>query len=190
VTTDPQALKQAVAQAAVDYIEPWLTSDAVIGVGTGSTADLFIDALCLKRGSFRAAVASSERTAERLRQGGVTVLTLNDVASMPVYVDDASKQVEWLGRFPLPIEVLPMAVASVMRRAVALGGQPSIRTGFVTDNGNPIVDVAGLKILDAPGLEVELNNLPGVVTNGIFALRRADVALVAGPRGVETLLSH
>ena len=83
-----------------------------------------------------------------------------------------------------------MAVASVMRRVVALGGQPSIRTGFVTDNGNPIIDVAGLKILDAAGLEAELDHLPGVVTNGIFALRRADVALVAGPRGVETLLSH
>ncbi len=226
MTTDPQALKQAVAQAAVDYIEQWLTPDAVIGVGTGSTADLFIDALCLKRGSFHAAVASSERTADRLRQGGVTVLTLNDVQSMPVYVDgadeinpalemikggggaltrekivasvaerflcivDASKQVDWLGRFPLPIEVLSMAVASVMRRAHALGGQPSVRAGFVTDNGNPIVDVAGLKILDAVEFEANLNNLPGVVTNGIFALRRADVALVAGPRGVETLLSH
>lgn len=83
-----------------------------------------------------------------------------------------------------------MAVASVMRRALALGGYPTVRAGFVTDNGNPIVDVAGLKILDAPGLEVELNNLPGVVTNGIFALRRADIALVAGSRGVETLLSY
>jgi ribose 5-phosphate isomerase A len=226
VTTDPLALKQAVAQAAVDYIEPWLTPDAVIGVGTGSTADLFIDALCVKRQLFRAAVASSERTADRLRQGGVTVLNLNDVVSMPVYVDgadeinpalemikggggaltrekivasvaerflcivDTSKQVEWLGQFPLPIEVLPMAVASVMRRALALGGHPILRTGFVTDNGNPIIDVAGLKILDAAGLEAELDHLPGVVTNGIFALRRADVALVAGPRGVETLLSH
>lgn len=221
MTTDPQVLKKAVAQAAVDYITPWLTPDAVIGVGTGSTADLFIDALCLKRDSFRAAVASSERTADRLRQGGVMVLTLNDVASMPVYVDgadeinpalemikggggaltrekivasvaerflcivDTSKQVEWLGRFPLPIEVLPMAVASVMRRAVALGGLPTVRAGFVTDNGNPIVDVAGLKITNAAELEVGLNNLPGVVTNGIFALRRADVALVAGPRGVS-----
>lgn len=226
MTTDPQVLKQAVALAAVDYIEPWLTPDAVIGVGTGSTADLFIDALCLKRGMFRAAVASSERTADRLRQGGVTVLALNDVESMPVYVDgadeinpalemikggggaltrekivasvaerflcivDASKQVQWLGRFPLPIEVLPMAVVSVMRRAVALGGQASIRTGFVTDNGNPIIDVAGLKITDAAGLEAALNHLPGVVTNGIFALRRADVALVAGLRGVETVLAQ
>jgi len=226
VTIDAQALKQAVAQAAVDYIEPWLTPDAVIGVGTGSTADLFIDALCLKRQLFRAAVASSERTAERLRQGGVEVLELNDVSTMPVYVDgadeinpalemikggggaltrekivasvaqrfvcivDASKQVDCLGRFALPIEVLPMAVASVMRLATALGGQPSIRPGFVTDNGNPIIDVAGLRIENPAALESALNQQPGVVTNGIFALRKADVALVATAQGVVTLMSH
>lgn len=225
MTTDPKALKQAVAQAAIEYIEPWLTPDAVIGVGTGSTADLFIDALCLKRGQFRAAVASSERTAQRLRQGGVTVLPLNDVQTMPVYVDgadeinsalemikggggaltrekivasvaekfvcivDASKQVDWLGKFPLPIEVLPMAVASVMRRAVALGGQPTIRLDFVTDNGNPVVDVAGLRIENARELESALNQLPGVVTNGLFALRKADIALVAGAQGVVRLLA-
>lgn len=226
MTTDPQTLKLMVAQAAIDYIKPWLTTDAVIGVGTGSTADLFIDALCLKRDLFRAAVASSERTADRLRRGGVMVLALNDVSSMPVYVDgadeinpalemikggggaltrekivasvaerfvcivDASKQVNWLGQFPLPIEVLPLAVASVMRRAVAMGGQPSVRAGFVTDNGNSIVDVAGLKIKDPAALESALNHLPGVVTNGIFALRKADVALVASSRGVQTIVSH
>lgn len=226
MTTDPQTLKLMVAQAAIDHIKPWLTTDAVIGVGTGSTADLFIDALCLKRDLFRAAVASSERTADRLRRGGVMVLALNDVSSMPVYVDgadeinpalemikggggaltrekivasvaerfvcivDASKQVNWLGQFPLPIEVLPLAVASVMRRAVAMGGQPSVRAGFVTDNGNSIVDVAGLKIKDPAALESALNHLPGVVTNGIFALRKADVALVASSRGVQTIVSH
>jgi ribose 5-phosphate isomerase A len=224
VTIDAQALKQAVAQAAVDYIDPWLTGDAVIGVGTGSTADLFIDALCLQRHRFAAAVASSQRTADRLRQGGVKVLELNDVQTMPVYVDgadeinralemikggggaltrekivasvaerfvcivDASKQVDCLGRFPLPIEVLPMAVASVMRLTAALGGQPTVRAGFVTDNGNPIIDVAGLKIENPATLESALNQQPGVVTNGIFALRKADVALVSSPQGVQTLL--
>jgi len=222
MSSDAQALKQAVAQAAIQYIDPWLTSDAVIGVGTGSTADLFIDALCLQRHRFKAAVASSERTATRLRAGGVTVLELNDVVSMPVYVDgadeinpglemikggggaltrekivasvahrfvcivDGSKEVDVLGRYPLPIEVLGMAVAAVMRLARELGGDPRIREGFLTDNGNPIVDVSGLKITDPVGLETRLNQTPGVVTNGIFALRRADVALVATQSGVVT----
>jgi ribose 5-phosphate isomerase A len=222
MSSDAQALKQAVAQAAIQYIDPWLTTDAVIGVGTGSTADLFIDALCLQRHRFKAAVASSERTANRLRAGGVIVLELNDVASMPVYVDgadeinpalemikggggaltrekivasvaqrfvcivDGSKEVDVLGRFPLPIEVLGMAVAAVMRLARELGGEPRLREGFLTDNGNPIVDVSGLKITDPVGLETRLNQTPGIVTNGIFALRRADVALVATPMGVLT----
>jgi len=222
MSSDAQALKQAVAEAAIQYIDPWLTTDAVIGVGTGSTADLFIDALCLQRHRFKAAVASSERTATRLRAGGVTVLELNDVANMPVYVDgadeinpalemikggggaltrekivasvaqrfvcivDGSKEVDVLGRFPLPIEVLGMAVAAVMRLARELGGDPRIREGFLTDNGNPIVDVSGLKIKNPVELETRLNQTPGVVTNGIFALRRADVALVATQMGVVT----
>lgn len=219
---DAQALKQAVAEAAIHYIEPWLTPEAVIGVGTGSTADLFIDQLCLQRHRFRAAVASSERTATRLRAGGVEVLELNDVQTMPVYVDgadevnpalqmikggggaltrekivasvadrfvcivDASKEVACLGRFPLPIEVLPMAVAAVMRLARRLGGVPVVREGFITDNGNPIIDVSGLAIADPIGLETTLNQTPGVVTNGLFAIRAADVVLVATAQGVKT----
>lgn len=226
MTVDTQHLKQAVAQAALDYIEPWLTPDAVIGVGTGSTADLFIDCLCQKRQLFRAAVASSERTANRLREGGVTVVELNDVQRMPFYVDgadeingslemikggggaltrekivasvaerfvcivDASKRVDCLGQFPLPIEVLPMAVAAIMRFATLMGGQPVVREGFTTDNGNPIIDVSGLSISDPVGLETALNQLPGVVTNGIFAIRKADIALISSAQGVLKLSSH
>lgn len=221
MTQDAQALKQAAAEAAIDYIDRWLTLDAVIGVGTGSTADLFIDLLCTKRNRFKAAVASSERTANRLRAGGVTVLELNDVTTMPVYVDgadeinprgemikggggaltrekivasvaeqfvcivDASKQVDYLGRFALPIEVIGMAQAAIVRRCQALGGTPVVRAGFVTDNGNPIIDVSGLKIEDALGLEREINQWPGVVTNGLFAINKAQVALVAKPSGVD-----
>ena len=220
MTLDAQALKQAAAQAAIDYIDPWLNPDAVIGVGTGSTADLFIDLLCAKRTRFKAAVASSERTAKRLRDGGVTVLELNDVTTMPVYVDgadeinpkgemikggggaltrekivasvserfvcivDASKQVGVLGKFPLPIEVIPMAQAAIIRQCEALGGKPAVRAGFVTDNGNVIIDVSGLSIHNAIELESQANQWPGVVTNGLFALRKADVALVAGQGGV------
>ncbi len=220
MTLDAQALKKAAAQAAMDYIEPWLTRDAVIGVGTGSTADIFIDLLCEKRDRFRAAVASSERTAKRLRDGGVLVLELNDVSSMPVYVDgadeinahgamikggggaltrekivasvaqrfvcivDESKQVDFLGRFPLPIEVIPMAQSAIIRRCQDLGGQPALRDGFVTDNGNVIVDVSGLVISDPCTTEAEINHWAGAVTNGLFALRKADVALVAGQGGV------
>ncbi len=223
MSVDTHSLKQSVAQAAIDHIEPWLTPDAVIGVGTGSTADLFIDCLCQKRQLFKAAVASSERTARRLQAGGVTVLELNDVEGMPVYVDgadeindslemikggggaltrekivasvaerfvcivDASKRVACLGQFPLPIEVLPMAVGSIMRYAVSIGGQPVVRAGVLTDNGNPIIDVSGLSINDPVGLETALNQLPGVVTNGIFAVRKADIALVASADGVLIL---
>ena len=223
MSQNSQTLKQAVAQAAIHYIDQWLTPDAVIGVGTGSTADLFIDQLCQQRHRFRAAVASSERTAKRLRAGGVTVLDLNEVDSLPVYVDgadeinpalemikggggaltrekivasvarqfvcivDNSKQVDCLGAFALPIEVLPMATAAVMRLAQSLGGHPVVRAGFVTDNGNAIIDVSGLHI-DAPtSLESQLNNQPGILTNGIFAIRKADVALVGSAQGVQTL---
>ena len=214
------ALKQAAAAAAIDYIEPWLTSDAVIGVGTGSTADLFIDLLCQQRARFKAAVASSERTAARLRAGGVTVMALNDVVSMPVYVDgadeingqgemikggggaltrekivasvaerfvcivDSSKCVDVLGRFPLPIEVIPMAQAAISRQCEALGGTPEVRAGFVTDNGNSIIDVSGLAIAQAASLESQINQWPGVVTNGLFAISKAQVALVASSSGV------
>lgn len=215
------ALKQAAAAAAIEYIAPWLTPDAVIGVGTGSTADLFIDLLCQKRTRFKAAVASSERTAARLRAGGVDVLELNEVESMPVYVDgadeinaagemikggggaltrekivasvaerfvcivDASKCVQVLGGFPLPIEVIPMAVNAICRNCHALGGKPGVREGFTTDNGNPIIDVSGLKIEHAAALESQINQWPGVVTNGLFAMGRAQVALVASASGVS-----
>lgn len=223
MTLDANALKQAAAQAAIQYIDQWLVPDAVIGVGTGSTADLFIDLLCGRRDRFKAAVASSERTAKRLREGGVVVLELNDVSSMPVYVDgadeinpqgemikggggaltrekivasvaerfvcivDESKQVQCLGQFPLPIEVIPMALAAITKKCQALGGTPQLRSGFVTDNGNLIIDVSGLEISEPASLEAELNQWPGVVTNGIFAIRKAEVALVAGQRGVTVV---
>ena len=221
MTQTPEALKHAVALAAINYIDPWLTPSAIIGVGTGSTADCFIDLLCHERGRFKAAVASSERTAKRLMAGGVTVLPLDEVTSMPVYVDgadeinpagqmikggggaltrekivasvaeqfvcivDESKLVDCLGGFALPIEVIPMAQAAVLRRCEALGGKPKVRQGFVTDNGNLIIDVAGLSIQDPLGLETEINQWPGVVTNGVFAINKANVVLVSGQGGIE-----
>ena len=220
MTLDPQALKQAAAQAAIQAIDAWLTPDAVIGVGTGSTADVFIDLLCAKRNRFKAAVASSERTAKRLSQGGVTVLELNEVRSMPVYVDgadeinrqgemikggggaltrekivasvaqrficivDQSKQVQCLGKFALPIEVIPMAQQAILRKCAALGGHAVVRSDFVTDNGNVIVDVSGLMVTNPVELEREINQWPGVVTNGIFAIRKAELAFVASQSGV------
>lgn len=218
-----QDLKQQAADAALALIEPLLTAQAVIGVGTGSTADLFIDGLARYRGRFRGAVASSERSAKRLSALGILVLDLNEVQTMPVYVDgadeinsqlhmikggggaltrekivsfvaqqfvciaDESKLVESLGRFPLPIEVLPMARESVARVTQQLGGKPVLRQGFITDNGNQILDVHGLMIDDAPELELQLNNIPGVVTNGLFAIRPAHVALLATQQGVRRL---
>ena len=218
-----QDLKQQAADAALALIEPMLTAQAVIGVGTGSTADLFIDGLAKYRGKFRGAVASSERSAKRLAGHGIAVLDLNEVETMPVYVDgadeinsqlhmikggggaltrekivasvakqfvciaDESKLVDSLGRFPLPIEVLPIARAAVSRVARALAGQPVLREGFITDNGNQILDIHGLTITDAPELEKKLNNVPGVVTNGLFALSPADTALLATQQGVRRL---
>jgi ribose 5-phosphate isomerase A len=218
-----QDLKQQAADAALTLIEPLLTAQAVIGVGTGSTADLFIDGLAKYRGRFRGAVASSERSAKRLAALGILVLDLNEVETMPVYVDgadeinsqlhlikggggaltrekivssvakqfvciaDESKLVESLGQFPLPIEVLPMACEAVARVARQLGGNPVLRQGFTTDNGNQILDVHGLKINNAPELERQLNNVPGVVTNGLFALRPAEVALLATQQGIRRL---
>jgi ribose 5-phosphate isomerase A len=218
-----QDLKQQAADAALALIEPLLTAQAVIGVGTGSTADLFIDGLAAYRSRFRGAVASSERSAKRLSALGILVLDLNEVQTMPVYVDgadeinsqlhmikggggaltrekivsfvaqqficiaDESKLVESLGRFPLPIEVLPMARESVARVTQQLGGKPVLRQGFITDNGNQILDVHGLMIDDAPELERQLNNIPGVVTNGLFAIRPAHVALLATQQGVRRL---
>ena len=218
-----QDLKQQAAEAALTYIEPLLSPEAVIGVGTGSTADLFIDGLARYRTQFRAAVASSERSAQRLAALGIVVFDLNEVHTMPVYVDgadeinerlhmlkggggaltrekivasvakkfvciaDESKLVQVLGRFPLPIEVLPLAREAVARVARELGGEPVLRTGFTTDNGNQILDVHGLTISDAVALEARLNQVPGVVTNGLFAARPADVALLATQQGIRQL---
>jgi ribose 5-phosphate isomerase A len=218
-----QELKQQAAQAALAYIKPFLTPDSVIGVGTGSTADLFIDGLARYRHEFRAAVASSERSAQRLSAAGVLVLDLNEVHIMPVYVDgadeinhhlhmlkggggaltrekivasvakkfvciaDESKLVQSLGSFPLPIEVLPLAREAVARVTRELGGNPVLRAGFTTDNGNQILDVHGLVISDPVALESRLNQVPGVVTNGLFAARGADVALLATQQGIRQL---
>ncbi len=216
-------LKQQVADAALDYIKPELTADAIIGVGTGSTANLFIDALAAHKDSFKGAVASSEATAERLKGHGIDVFDMNEVSSLAVYVDgadeanrklevikgggaaltrekivasiakifvciaDETKAVETLGAFPLPVEVIPMARSAVGRAIVALGGNPVYREGVVTDNGNVIIDVHGLSIEDAKGLENQLNNTVGVVTNGLFAQRPADVLLLGTQDGVKTL---
>ncbi|OZI65721.1 ribose-5-phosphate isomerase RpiA [Bordetella genomosp. 1] len=218
-----QELKQQAADAALELVEQVAGPDVVIGVGTGSTADLFIDGLARFKGRIRATVASSERSAARLAGHGLPVLDLNEVEHMPIYVDgadeidaqlsmikggggaltrekivasvaarfvciaDESKLVERLGAFPLPVEVIPMARASVARALAALGGTPRLREGFITDNGNEILDVAGLSIEDAPGFEARINNLPGVVTVGLFAIAGADVALLATQNGIRRL---
>lgn len=212
-------LKQAVAAAAVER----LPVDAVIGVGTGSTANCFIDALAARKRSIRATVASSQASAERLRKHGIMVLELNEVESLPVYVDgadeidaqmamikggggaltrekivaavarqfvciaDQSKLVDKLGRFPLPIEVIPMARAHVEREMRTLGGEPRLRTGFTTDNGNQILDVHGLDIADAVALETRIDHIAGVVSNGLFARRGADVLILGTPDGVRII---
>ncbi len=214
-------LKRAVARAALQYVSPCFGTAAAIGVGTGSTADLFIDELAPHRASIAAAVASSERSAARLRGHGIRVVDLNDVESIPVYVDgadevdaslamikggggaltrekivaavaqcfvciaDASKKVDVLGRFPLPVEVIPMARNYVARELARLGGQPQLRTGFITDNGNEILDVHGLRITDPCALERQINQWPGVVTVGLFAARGADILLLGSPDGVQ-----
>jgi len=212
-------LKQAVAGAAVEQ----LPDDEVIGVGTGSTANCFIDALAGRKSRVRATVASSEASAQRLRGHGIEVWDLNTVDRLPVYVDgadeidsqlamikggggaltrekivaavaerficiaDQSKLVPRLGRFPLPIEVIPMARAHVERQLIRLGGKPKLRDGFLTDNGNQILDVHGLDIDDPAGLEAVIDHIAGVVTNGLFARRGADTLLLGTPAGVRVL---
>ncbi len=216
-------LKQKVADAALDYIKPEFTADAIIGVGTGSTANFFIDALAAYKNDFKGAVASSDASAERLRNHGIHVFDMNDVESLTFYVDgadetnpqlelikgggaahtrekivasisktfvcivDQSKAVEVLGSFPLPVEVIPMARSAVAREIVKLGGTPVYREGVVTDNGNIILDVHGLRIREPKVLESTLNNMVGVVTSGLFAHRPADVVLLGTPEGVKTL---
>ncbi|MDH4765453.1 MULTISPECIES: ribose-5-phosphate isomerase RpiA [Pseudomonas] len=216
-------LKQAVAQAAVDLILPQLSRDSVIGVGTGSTANFFIDLLAKHKLEFDGAVASSQATADRLKSHGITVYDLNGVNHLEFYVDgadeadghlnlikgggaaltrekivaavartficiaDASKRVEVLGEFPLPVEVIPMARSYVARELVKLGGDPEYRDGVVTDNGNVILDVHNMHIVDPVGLEAKINNIVGVVANGLFAARPADVLLLGTAQGVERL---
>jgi ribose 5-phosphate isomerase A len=216
-------LKQAVARAAIDYV----VDGEIIGVGTGSTANFFIDELGKIKHRIRGAVASSEATAERLRRHGIDVLDLNEVDAISVYVDgadeitasgamikgggaaltrekivasvsgkfvciaDGSKQVDVLGKFPLPVEVVPMADNAVMRKLAALGGQPRLRVKgtepVVTDNGGHIIDVAGLSITDPVALESTINQIPGVITVGLFAQRGANVCLLGTAEGVKTL---
>lgn len=212
-------LKQAVAREAIRYV----VDDAVIGVGSGSTANFLIDELGKVKNRIAGAVASSEKTAERLKRHGIRLLDLNGVDELPVYIDgadeitehlamvkggggaltrekivsavakkfvciaDESKLVLVLGKFPLPVEVIPMARAYVARQMVRLGGQPKLREGFATDNGNIVLDVWGLSILNPIELEATINNVTGVVTNGLFARRGADVLLLGTQSGVKTM---
>jgi ribose 5-phosphate isomerase A len=211
-------LKQAVARAAIEYVK-----GGIIGVGTGSTANFFIDELGKIKSRIDGAVASSEATAQRLKGHGIQVLDLNSVGELEVYVDgadeitghlhmikggggaltrekivaacskkfvcicDESKLVGMLGKFPLPVEVIPMARSYVARELVKLGGQPVLRQGFTTDNGNVILDVHGLQILNPVELESRINQIVGVVTNGLFAMRGADVLLLGSAQGVKTM---
>lgn len=218
-------LKQAVARAAIQYVVP----GEIIGVGTGSTANFFIDELATIKDRIKGTVASSEATAARLRGHGIAVYDLNDVSDIAVYIDgadeitpagamikgggaaltrekivasvsrqfvciaDGSKLVDVMGKFPLPVEVLPMARNAVMRQLSALGGQPRLRLKagtdqpFITDNGGELLDVAGLQITDPAALESQINQIVGVIANGLFARRGADVCLLGTSEGVRTL---
>ena len=212
-------LKRAVAEAALEYV----VEDAIVGVGSGSTVNFFIDSLKRIKSRIDGAVAASEASAARLRSHGIRVVDLNSVAELEVYVDgadevtehlhmikggggaltrekivaavarrfvcicDQSKLVPVLGKFPLPVEVIPMARSYVGREIVKLGGTPVLRENFTTDNGNLVLDCHGMQLLDPPAVEAQLNNLAGVVTNGLFARRPADVLLLAAASGVRTL---
>ncbi len=211
--------KKAAAEAAIDYVE----SGMVVGVGTGSTANHFIDALARIKGKIDGTVASSNATADRLKKHGIPVLDLNAAGDLPLYVDgadeatrhlhlikggggaltrekivaaasakfvcvaDDSKLVDVLGEFPLPVEVIPMARSYVAREIVKLGGEPVLRQGFTTDNGNIILDVHNLNIMNPVELEEKIDHITGVVTNGLFARRPADVLILGGANGVEIL---
>jgi ribose 5-phosphate isomerase A len=221
-------LKQLVGCAAADYVNAHVPEGAVIGVGTGSTANCFIDALAAVKGRYRGAVSSSVATTARLEKHGIKVFDLNNIESLPVYVDgadeidhggamikggggaltrekivasvsevfvciaDATKRVDVLGRFPLPVEVVPMARTAIGRRVTAAGGVPVLRvkpdgSPYITDNGNEIIDVKGLQITDPIALEAAVNAWPGVVTVGLFAARGADLCLLGTDTGVETV---
>ena len=216
---DANELKKAAALAALEYVG----DDTVVGVGTGSTVNFFIDALASRRARIKTTVASSEASAKRLRDLHIPVAELNNTDGCDVYVDgadevtehlamikgggaaltrekivaaasrsfvciaDQSKLVPILGKFPLPVEVIPMARSYVGRELVKLGGMPELRQGVTTDNGNLILDVRGLTIMNPVELETAINMIAGVVTNGIFARRPADILLLAGAQGVKTL---
>jgi len=216
---NPDDLKRQAALAALEYIKPGM----IVGVGTGSTVNHFIDGLATIKHIIEGAVSSSNASTERLRKYGITVFNLNEVSEIPVYVDgadeanqylqlikggggaltrekiiahlaktfvciaDESKLVPMLGKFPLPIEVIPMARSMIARELVKLGGNPVYRDDFVTDNGNQILDVHNLEIMEPAKLEAQLNNLPGIVTVGIFAIRPADVLILAGKDGVRKI---
>ncbi|WP_044871067.1 ribose-5-phosphate isomerase RpiA [Pseudomonas sp. LFM046] len=216
-------LKQAVAQAAIDFILPKLDEKSIIGVGTGSTANFFIDLLAKHKMAFDGAVASSEATAQRLKAHGIPVYDLNSTSELEFYVDgadesnerlelikgggaaltrekivaavaktficiaDESKLVPLLGAFPLPVEVIPMARSHVARQLVKLGGDPVYREGVLTDNGNIILDVHNMRIDSPAQLEEQINNIVGVVTNGLFAARPADLLLLGTKDGVKSI---
>jgi ribose 5-phosphate isomerase A len=212
-------LKRKAAEAALNYID----AIPILGIGTGSTVNHFIDLLADHRARIEGAVSSSEATTARLKKLGIPVLDLNTVGDLEIYIDgadeinpnlqlikggggaltrekiiaaasrkfvciaDEGKYVPYLGKFPLPIEVIPMARSFVARQMVKLGGSPKWREGYITDNGNQIIDVYNLEILKPIELEQTINNIPGVVTVGIFALRPADVVLLGTESGVKTL---
>ena len=213
-------MKKIAAQAALQFVKP----DMIVGVGSGSTVNCFIEALGTLKDQIKGAVAASKNSEERLRQQGIEVFSTNDVSSLDIYVDgadeinpqkmmikgggaaltrekivaalaknficivDSSKQVDVLGStFPLPIEVIPMARSQVARKLVALGGAPEYREGVVTDNGNIILDVHNFEILNPVEMEKKLNNIAGVVTNGVFALRPADTVIVGTPDGAKII---
>lgn len=216
-------LKQKVAQAALDFVLPQLYPETVLGIGTGSTVDYFIDLLAQHKSQFHGAVSSSERSTKRLQDHGIKVLDLNDVYSLPLYIDgadeldhqlnmikggggaltrekivssvadrfvcivDDSKLVESLGAFPLPIEVIPLARNLVSREIIQLGGRPKLREGFITDNGNQILDVSGLRFDNPSDFEAAINNVPGVVCCGLFAITGAHLAFIASADGVSCL---
>lgn len=218
---DQNELKKAVAAAAAKYVRERLHPGMVLGVGTGSTANAFIECLAPFKDQIQATVASSEETHRRLKALGLDVLDLNSVNEVAIYVDgadesdaqlhlikggggaltrekiiaavakefvciaDQSKYVGILGKFPLPVEVIPMARSHVARQIVRLGGDPVYREGFVTDNGNHILDIHGLEIRDAVTLEAQLNQITGVVTNGLFAARPADLLILGTSEGIR-----
>jgi len=211
-------LKKQVAKAAIQYVD----DDTVVGVGTGSTVNFFIEELAAIKHKIEGAVSSSEASSAKLKSLGIPVYDLNTVDSIPVYIDgadefnehkqlikggggaltrekivaavasrficivDSNKKVDVLGEFPLPVEVIPMARSYVARQMVKLGGSPQYREGFVTDNGNIILDVYNLSLVDPIKIETQINNIDGVVCNGIFAKRAADIMLVAAEQGVES----